>query len=59
MIWAFVPTAAIAVIIALIPAFGAIAPFSWFIGAGLAGALYWVLMPRPSSEATPKGAEAR
>ena len=58
-IWTLVPTAVVAVIIALVPTFGAISPFSWFIGAGLAGALYWILMTRTSLEATPKGTEAR
>jgi nucleobase:cation symporter-1, NCS1 family len=53
-IWAFVPAAIVSVIIALVPVFGSLAPFSWFIGAGLAGVLYWVLMARGSSEPVPE-----
>lgn len=32
-VWAFAPAAAIAVVLALVPAFGAVSGFSWFIGA--------------------------
>jgi nucleobase:cation symporter-1, NCS1 family len=42
----FVISAAVAAIIALVPMFGTIAPFSWFIGAGLSGALYWATARR-------------
>jgi NCS1 family nucleobase:cation symporter-1 len=42
----FVFSAAVAAIIALVPMFGTIAPFSWFIGAGLSGALYWATARR-------------
>ena len=42
----FVISAAVAGIIALIPVFGQLAPFSWFIGAGLSGALYWATARR-------------
>ncbi|WP_446462222.1 NCS1 family nucleobase:cation symporter-1 [Streptomyces sp. BRA346] len=45
-IWAFVPTAAIAVMMALAPLFHAVAGFSWFIGAILAAALYAVIADR-------------
>jgi NCS1 family nucleobase:cation symporter-1 len=42
-VWVFGITAAVSIIIALVPAFGVLAPFSWFVGAGLSGALYWVV----------------
>jgi cytosine/uracil/thiamine/allantoin permease len=29
-----------------VPMFGTVAPFSWFIGAGLSGALYWATARR-------------
>ena len=40
---AFIPSAAIALAIALIPAFSVIAPFGWFIGAPIAAAIYYWL----------------
>ncbi|KPC96355.1 NCS1 family nucleobase:cation symporter-1 [Streptomyces sp. NRRL F-6602] len=43
---AFAPSAAAAVVIALVPAFGAVAGFSWFIGALLAAALYALIADR-------------
>jgi cytosine/uracil/thiamine/allantoin permease len=42
----FVFSAAVAAIIALVPMVGTIAPFSWFTGAGLSGALYWATARR-------------
>jgi nucleobase:cation symporter-1, NCS1 family len=39
----FAVAAVVSVVVALVPALGTIAPFSWFIGAGIAGALYWAL----------------
>lgn len=42
----FVPTAAISAIIALVPTFAGIAPYSWFIGAAIAAIGYWALMNR-------------
>ena len=42
-VWVFGITAAVSIIIALVPAFGVLAPFSWFVGAGLSGALYWMV----------------
>jgi nucleobase:cation symporter-1, NCS1 family len=42
----FVISAAVAGIIALIPVFGHLAPFSWFVGAGLSGVLYWMTARR-------------
>ncbi len=41
---AFVISAAISAVIALVPMFSAIAPFSWFIGAIIGGAAYWIAM---------------
>ncbi len=57
-LWAFIPAAAISVIIALIPTFGTLSPFSWFIGAGLAASLYWILMTRGGSQSAPQRAQA-
>jgi len=53
---AFIPAAVISAVFALVPAFGAVAPFSWFIGAGIAAALYWiamVLVPGPLTMTRP------
>lgn len=47
-IGAFVPAAAVAVVIALVPTFKGISGFSWFIGALLAAALFVVLPGRPA-----------
>jgi NCS1 family nucleobase:cation symporter-1 len=44
---AFLPAAAISLIVALVPALGSAAPFSWFIGAGLGAGIYWVLSRAP------------
>lgn len=41
---AFVPAAVIAGAVALVPALSAVAPFSWFVGAFLGGAIYYVIM---------------
>ncbi|GAA2238326.1 NCS1 family nucleobase:cation symporter-1 [Streptomyces nogalater] len=43
---AFVPSAAIAVVIALVPVFQDAAGFSWFVGAALAAGLYLVIADR-------------
>lgn len=43
---AFIPAAAISAVLALVPAFSQIAPFSWFIGAGLGAALYLAIARR-------------
>nr|BFD86628.1 NCS1 family nucleobase:cation symporter-1 [Streptomyces sp. Xyl84] len=43
---AFVPSAAVAVTVALVPVFHTLAGFSWFVGALLAAALYTVLADR-------------
>lgn len=49
-VWVFVVSAAVAAIVALVPAFGALAPFSWFIGAGLSGGLYWAVARGQASQ---------
>ncbi len=51
----FVIAATVAAIVALVPAFGVVAPFSWFVGAGLSGALYWA-MARRDAEGVPREA---
>ena len=43
---AFVPAALLAIVLALVPNFETIAPFSWMIGAGIAGLLYLLCAPR-------------
>ncbi|MBD0421836.1 NCS1 family nucleobase:cation symporter-1 [Streptomyces sp. TRM S81-3] len=43
---AFLPSAAIAVVVALVPAFEEVAGFSWFVGAVLAAGLYTVVADR-------------
>jgi nucleobase:cation symporter-1, NCS1 family len=48
---AFIPSTILAVAVALVPSFGPAAPFSWFVGAGLAGIIYAVLTLRPPSPA--------
>ncbi|MBE9373760.1 NCS1 family nucleobase:cation symporter-1 [Saccharopolyspora sp. HNM0983] len=52
-VWAFIPSAAISVVLALVPAFSALAGFSWFIGA-LLGALSYLLIsdrrPHPAQD---------
>ncbi|WP_243794280.1 NCS1 family nucleobase:cation symporter-1 [Saccharopolyspora gloriosae] len=45
-VWAFLPAAAIAVVVALVPAFGAASGFSWFIGAALGAIIYAVISDR-------------
>jgi len=43
---AFVPAALLAIVLALVPNFHAIAPFSWLIGAGIAAVVYLLIAPR-------------
>lgn len=45
-IWAFLPAAAISVVVALVPVFSAVAGFSWFIGAILGTVIYAVVADR-------------
>jgi nucleobase:cation symporter-1, NCS1 family len=58
-LYAFVPAAIISLIFALLPAFGTISPFSWFVGAGIAGVLYWLMARRHRTLASPEREEAR
>jgi NCS1 family nucleobase:cation symporter-1 len=39
----FAISAVVAAVVALVPAFKAISPFSWFVGAGLGAVLYWAV----------------
>ena len=61
---AFVPSAVVALVIALVPVFSLLAPFGWFIGAPLAAVIYYFMAkdkvklvpdtdPRPIGEAIP------
>lgn len=43
---AFIPAALLAIVLALIPQFHSVAPFSWLIGAGIAAAIYLLIAPR-------------
>ena len=45
-IWALIPSAIIAVSIAVVPTFHAVAGFSWFIGAGLGLVFYLIVADR-------------
>jgi NCS1 family nucleobase:cation symporter-1 len=58
-LYAFVPAAIIALVMALIPGFATISPFSWFVGAGIAGGLYWFIARRHRVLALPEHAEPR
>jgi NCS1 family nucleobase:cation symporter-1 len=58
-LYAFAPAAIISLIFALLPAFGTISPFSWFVGAGIAGVLYWLMARRHRTLATSEREEAR
>jgi NCS1 family nucleobase:cation symporter-1 len=42
----FAVSAVITAIVALVPTFGTLSPFSWFVGAGLSAILYYVTAPR-------------
>ncbi len=46
---AFVPSALVAIVLALVPGLESLAPFSWFVGAGLgAGVYYWLAKDQPA-----------
>ncbi|WP_313451015.1 NCS1 family nucleobase:cation symporter-1 [Brevibacterium casei] len=45
-IGAFIPASLIALILALVPAFSSVSEFSWFLGAGLAAVIYFVIARR-------------
>ncbi|MCX4574305.1 NCS1 family nucleobase:cation symporter-1 [Streptomyces sp. NBC_01571] len=42
-LWAFLPSAAVAAVLALVKTFSDVAPYSWFIGTALAAGLYMAL----------------
>lgn len=48
---AFLPAAAVAAALALVPAFDAVAPFSWIFGMGLSGGLYALVCRRDRAAA--------
>ncbi|WP_461020642.1 NCS1 family nucleobase:cation symporter-1 [Streptomyces daliensis] len=48
-VWAFVPAAGIAVVLALVPYFKPVAGFSWFIGAFAGAAIYALIADRTSA----------
>lgn len=43
---AFIPAALIAIVLALVPGFHSVSPFSWLMGAGIAGMLYLIIAKR-------------
>ncbi|QWF77135.1 NCS1 family nucleobase:cation symporter-1 [Amycolatopsis sp. CA-230715] len=47
----FVPTAALAAVIALVPALAPVAPYSWFVGTGTAALAYFLCSRRSRAEA--------
>ncbi|GHH17051.1 NCS1 family nucleobase:cation symporter-1 [Streptomyces rubradiris] len=54
-LWAFLPSAAVAAVIALVRTFGAVSPYSWFIGTALAAGLYAALCRRERAAAGQEG----
>lgn len=56
---AFVASASVSAVIALVPAFSTISAFSWFIGAFLSGVLYWALMRSSSQQIPEPGSSTR
>ncbi|MHA6801006.1 NCS1 family nucleobase:cation symporter-1 [Bounagaea algeriensis] len=54
---ALLPSAALSVVLALVPGFGAVSSFSWFIGAALAAVLYLALADRGMPVRDVDGAE--
>lgn len=52
-LWAFLPSAAVAAVLALVPYFGDVAPYSWFIGTAAAAALYAALGRAERAQALP------
>ncbi|MNT87455.1 allantoin permease [compost metagenome] len=43
---AFIPSALIAIVLALVPAFESLSQFSWFFGAGLGGLIHYAIANR-------------
>lgn len=46
---AFVPSAVVSAVLALVPAFGAVSPFSWIFGLVIAGVLYYAVSAKGRS----------
>jgi NCS1 family nucleobase:cation symporter-1 len=42
-LWAFLPAAAVAAVLALVKTFSDVAPYSWFVGTALGAGLYLLL----------------
>ena len=55
---AFVPAAVLAVLVAVVPALSSAAPFAWFVGAGAAAGLYYILTRTQRSSAQTVETEA-
>ncbi|GHD97679.1 NCS1 family nucleobase:cation symporter-1 [Streptomyces alanosinicus] len=51
-LWAFLPAAAVAAVLALVKSFSDVAPYSWFIGTALGAALYALLSRRERTDRT-------
>lgn len=56
-LYAFAPASIIALVVALVPWFGDVAPFSWFVGAGIAALLYWFVAKRHRTVVMPERAD--
>ncbi|WP_181795411.1 NCS1 family nucleobase:cation symporter-1 [Streptomyces sp. WELS2] len=54
-LWAFLPSAAVAAVLALVRSFDAVSPYSWFIGTALAAGLYAALCRRERAAAGQEG----
>ncbi|MFP3518388.1 NCS1 family nucleobase:cation symporter-1 [Pseudomonas sp. SIMBA_077] len=52
---AFIPAAVIAIVLALVPGFHVVSPFSWLIGAGIAAMLYLIFAKRQAYYANVSG----
>jgi NCS1 family nucleobase:cation symporter-1 len=52
---AFIPAAVIAILLALLPGFASVSPFSWLFGAGIAGLLYRLIAKRQAFYADVSG----
>ena len=52
---AFIPAALIAIVLALVPGFHTVSPFSWLIGAGIAAMLYLIIAKRQTHYAQVSG----
>lgn len=54
-LWAFLPTAGLAAVLALVKTFSDVAPYSWFIGTATAAGLYLVLCRGERTAGEPAG----